>query len=1223
MVLATAVLILGYALSPPPAGAATVTVGGLTTNGRVNPLGIAGGGPVFGWISTSARRGVTQTAYQIKVGTEPGRGNVWVSAMVKDSAQVNVAYAGPALAPGTRYFWQVQVWDEQGKGSEWSAPAWFETGLLSAADWGPAAWIGRPAPSYTGWNDYSVTMDFRLDSVAFGTFLRAQSPGNAYMWQINAGADGSAVPSLVPHVLVNGKYTVLGSVDLRPFGFTRAELLDGTHKVTYEVAGGTVRTVLDGVAVDTRSVSHFTHGLAGVRTHGSESVTVGSLKIVKPDGTVLAQPDFSANPFRGGTLSGGKVTVSGTVDAFVNDPESYGPLLRTGFSTAPGKTVASARVYASAHGVYELSLNGRKVGDQFLAPGYTEYAKRVQSQTYDVTDLVRAGANGFGAKLGDGWWAGKIGLAGKGQYGTDLAVVARLKITYNDRSVQWVDTGSDWKWAPGPYAATDNQLGETYDARAERPGWDLPGFDAAGWRPVVVRASDTAKLSPQPDEPVRQTEVLDTVAVTRPGAGVTVYDLGQNMVGVPRVRITGKKGQTARLRHAEVLNRDGTLYTANLRAASATDHYTFAADGTVTYQPTFTQHGFRYIEVTGLDTPPAAGDVKGVVLGSDLPRTGTLTTSDTMLNKLLSNVAWGARGNFLSIPTDTPARDERLGWTGDISIFAPTANYLSDTRAFLGKWMTDVRDEQKGSGSIPAVVPSTNGAFDASGVGWDDAVITVPYAVWKAYGDTRILQDNYAAMSKFFAYAKASAGADNLETGRLTFFTGDWLHLDDPSDQGVLGTAIWAQDVRMMAEAAGALGKTAEAAEYADLYQRIRSAFTKAYVAEDGTVLGNSQTGYALALGKDLITDPALKAKAGKKFVAKLARTDNHLRTGFIGTPWLLPALSAIGRDDLAYTLLRKEDYPSWGYEIKKGATTIWERWNSIQPDGSFGPVDMNSFNHYAYGAVADWMHQNIGGIRPETAGYRTSVVEPRLGGGLTSGEGRLQTVYGLLSNSWKTDGDRLAMNVTVPVNTTAKVVVPSGAVKESGKSLETADGVISAAYDADRKATVVTVGSGTYAFTATDVTAPPTEQVSDHVDFGEPASETAHAVTGSPTSGTGLEAGLTRRYSDNGTPGSWFSARVKVPAAGKPFLLRVLETWNTPGVKDYDVYVGDTLVKHVRDTRAEGGQGASLHEITVDRPDILANDGTVTVKFQYPAANGPRQYYDPSVADLWAIASP
>ncbi|MGW5742013.1 family 78 glycoside hydrolase catalytic domain [Amycolatopsis sp. NPDC003861] len=703
---------------------------------------------------------------------------------------------------------------------------------------------------------------------------------------------------------------------------------------------------MDGVVVDTRTATDFPSGRAGLRTYDAESVTVTKFAVTKPDGSVLANPEFAVpNPFTGGSIDHGALTVTGSTDALFAGRDSFEPLLRTSFSTTPGKRVAQARVYASAHGVYQLTLNGRKVGDQCLAPGYTEYAKRIQSQTYDVTELVRAGANGFGAALGDGWWAGKIGLAGKGQYGTDLALVARLKITYADGGVQWVDTAPGWKWSTGPFAATDNQLGETYDARLEQPGWAAAGFDDSAWAPVVTRPSDTAKLSPQPDEPVRETQVLTTKAVSHPAPGVTVYDLGQNMVGVARVKLTGKAGETVKLRHAEVLNPDGTMYVANLRAATATDYYRFAKDGTSTYQPTFTQHGFRYLEVTGLATPPAAADVRGVVWGSDLRRTGTLGTSDGMLNQLLSNVSWGARGNFLSIPTDTPARDERLGWTGDINIFAPTASYLSDTRAFLGKWLTDVRDEQKSSGSIPAVVPSTNGAFDESGVGWEDALITVPYAVWHAYGDGQVLRDNYDAMSRFFAYARASAGPDNLETGRLTFFTNDWLNLDDPSDQGVLGTAIWAQDVRMMAE-----------------------------MAADGTVLGDSQTGYALALGMDLVTDPALKAKAGAKYVAKLAQSDNHLKTGFIGTPWLMPTLTNIGRDDLAYTLVSKKDYPSWGYEIGKGATTLWERWNSIQPDGTFGPVDMNSFTSAAGSPTPK------GPSTPSTGGCRMPGASPVAG---------------------------------------------------------------------------------------------------------------------------------------------------------------------------------------------------------------------------------------------------
>ncbi|WP_255410297.1 family 78 glycoside hydrolase catalytic domain [Amycolatopsis sp. CA-128772] len=696
---------------------------------------------------------MTQTAYELEVGRAPGTADVWRSSgRVASARQVDVGYGGPAPASGTRYSWRVRVWDDRGTPSPWSRAAWFETGLLTAADWGQAAWIGKPTPAYDQWTDYTVTETFRLNNLAFGTFLRARDANHAYMWQINAGDFPASGPYLRPHRRLDGDYAVPAEVDLRPFGFTRAGLLAGTHTVAYAVEGTTIRTTLDGVVVDTRTVAGFPSGRAGLRTYGTQSVTVSAFTVTRPDHPVLADAEFAVpHPFTGGRIDHGELTVAGATDALLTGCDADEPLLRTAFRTTPGKRVAQARVYASAHGVYQLTLNGRKVGDQYLAPGCTEYAKRIQSRTYDVTGLVRAGANGFGAALGDGWWAGKIGLAGKGQYGTDLALVARMKITYTDGSVQWADTTPDGKWRAGPSAATDNQLGETYDARFGQPGWADAGFDDSAWAAVVTRSSDTSKLVPQPDEPVRETQVLATKAASTPQPGVTVYDLGQHMVGVARVKLTGKAGKTVRLRHAEVLPARLPL-----------------------------PRGHRLGDAAARRRRP------GRRLGSDLRRTGTLGTSDGLLNQLLSNVSWGARGNFLSIPTDTPARDERLGWTGDIDIFAPTASYLSDTRAFLGKWLTDVRDEQKSSGPIPAVVPSTNGAFDESGVGWDDALITVPYAVWHAYGDAQVLRDNHDAMSRFFAYARASAGPDHLETGRLTFFTDDWLNLDDPSDQGVL-----------------------------------------------------------------------------------------------------------------------------------------------------------------------------------------------------------------------------------------------------------------------------------------------------------------------------------------------------------------------------------------------------------------------------------------------------
>jgi alpha-L-rhamnosidase len=1045
------------------------TVQALTTNGRVNPLGIGGEEPVFGWQLASTRRATSQKAYEVQVGRARGSADVWSSGRVKSDRQVGVRYGGPELEPATRYYWRVRAWDDKGMASRWSADAHFETGLLQPDDWGGAQWITRPVPpsELDKWTDYTATVEFKLDNAAFGMFLRAPDVSNGYMWQFSVTGP---TPMLRLHKQVKGNYTVVQEVDLAPYGFTDADLLAGRHTVRYDVAGTTITTTLDGKQVNTFTDSTFTKGYMGFRTHSccGERGTVYDAVVTGADGGTLLDTDFASgrNPFTDGEIVDSALAVSGTTDALYGPAARPLPLLRKDFATQTGKKVASARVYASALGLYELEINGKPVGDQVLAPGWTNYDKRIQSQTYDVTKLLASGDNVIGASLASGWWAGKVGIGWSRQYGDTPALVAKMRITYTDGSTQWVATDGSWKAAEGPYAKADLQDGETYDARLEPTGWSRPGFDDARWEPVATLESRTALLVPQSDEPVRRTQVLDARKMTEPTPGTYVYDLGQNMVGVSRLTLTGSAGQTAKIRYAEVLNKNGTLYTDNFRSAKVTDRYTFAQSGKATYEPTFTQHGFRYIEITGVTEPPALSDVKGVVWGSDLATTGTLKTSDTMLDQLVSNISWSQRGNFLSIPTDTPARDERLGWTGDISLFAPTANYLVDTRAFLSHWMADVRNSQHPDGDLPAVVPSPQGQLSDSGVGWSDVMITVPYSVWHSYDDTRILRENYAAMQKFFQFVRDSAGPDLLEPGRTTFFTNDWLNLDDPTEQGILGTAYYAEDARMMAEVAGALGDTAAASDYGKLSADIRDAFTKAYVAADGTVKGNSQTGYALSLGMNLISDPALAEKAGQKFVAKLALTDYHLRTGFIGTPLLLPALSRIGRDDLAYKMLLHKDYPSWGYEVANGATTMWERWNSIMPDGSFGPVDMNSFNHYAYGAVGNWMFQNIGGLSAIEPGYKRSRIAPVPGGNLTQGSGSLKTVYGPLSSRWSTRNGALDLKVTVPVNTVAEVHVPAKsrwAVTEGGRRAEAAKGI--RFLRMENGAAVFEVGSGSYSF--------------------------------------------------------------------------------------------------------------------------------------------------------------
>jgi alpha-L-rhamnosidase len=1065
-----------------------LTVTNLTCNGRANPLGIGTNDISFSWSSVAGGRGVVQGAYQVRVGTTPGGTDVWDSGLVSSNRQTDLTLpAGVLLAPAKRYYWQVRVQDGSAVLSDWSQAAWFETGLLTTADWAEADWITRPvqSPDLTQWSNYTATVVFTLQSQAFGFFLRSSTDGqNAYMWQINVTGGN---PVLKAHKRVNGTYTVLATVNLASFGFSNAGLTGTTNTLQFVVSGDSITTKLNGITVDSRSDATFARGVVGFRTFDTEAGYVQQVQVVKAVGGTLIDPNFSLgeNGFSGGSLANGALSVSANTDAvFANLPSSL-PLLRGKFVTT--NSIVSARVYASAQGLYEVTINGQKAGDQFLAPGWTAYDKRIQAQTYDITSLVQTGTNVIGVALADGWYRGKVGIGWTQAYGSQLAFIAKIKVTYANGISQWFASDAGWQASDGPYVKDDLQDGETYDAKLEQPGWDTASFDDSQWMTAGTVANVSSRLVPQPDEPIRLITVLTATNRTQPVAGKWIYDLGQNMVGVGRIRLTGTNGQIITIRQGEELYRTGAqtgqLYTDNLRTAKATDIYAFATNGTVTYQPKFTQHGFRYIEISGVTTPPAATDVQGVVIGSNLPGDGDLQTSSPLLNKLVSNIRWGQRGNFLSIPTDTPARDERLGWTGDINVFAPAAARYQDTRAFLAKWMTDVRDAQKGNGNIPAVVPQPLGQFDASGVGWEDAVITVPHSVWRATGDRQILRANWAAMKAFYAFVSNSATADGdlLEQGRSSWFSGDWLSLEQNwnrlEEHKVIATAYFAEDSRMMSEMATAMGETGLAAQWAALVPQIRAAFVAAYRSPDGSIYQGTQCAYALALGMDMIADPTQRAQTVAKYVSKLAADNNHLRTGFLGTPWLLPALSKIGRDDLGMRLLLNEDYPSWGFPISIGATTMWERWNSIQPDLTFGPVDMNSFNHYAYGAVGDWMFGNLGGIQALAPGYQQSRIAPLVGyGGLTNASCFQQTPFGRLATAWNLSNGTCSLTAEIPVNATAIIHVPqkSGTtVFEGGIPADTAPGV---SYLGTTNGTAVySVGSGFYTFTSTPELSAPT----------------------------------------------------------------------------------------------------------------------------------------------------
>ncbi|HYL64980.1 MAG TPA: glycoside hydrolase family 78 protein [Candidatus Methylomirabilis sp.] len=753
------------------------------------------------------------------------------------------------------------------------------------------------------------------------------------------------------------------------------------------------------------------------------------------------------------------------------------PMLRREFALNAKKKVQRARIYVSAMGLYELELNGKRVGDEYFTPGWTAYDFRYQYQTYDVTGMLESGANCLGALLGDGWFRGRSGWQGRrNSYGKKLALLVQLLIRYTDGTQEIVTSDEKWKAATGAVLMSDIYDGETYDARLEKKGWSSADYDDKEWKGVTLMEAPKAKIVAQAGPPVKEIQELKPVKVFTTPAGDTVLDMGQNMVGWVRFRVTAPAGTTITLRHAEVLDSKGNLYTANLRTAKETIRYTTRGGGEETYEPHFTFQGFRYVAVGGLPEEVKAGDFTGVVVYSAMTRTGTFETSNAMLNQLEHNIIWGQKGNFVDVPTDCPQRDERLGWTGDAEVFAPTASFNFDTASFYEKWMKDVALDQEDDGAVPFVIPNAlthdtrKGA--AASAGWADVATVVPWTVYQAFGDKRILEEQYPSMKAWVEYMRRAAGDKYIWNTGFSF--GDWLAFatTSPAYPGAttavdfLQTAYFAHSTELLAKTAEVLGKRADAAEYEELEAKIRAAFVKEFVTPNGRLSSDTQTAYALALEFDLLPE-AMRAEAAARLAADVKKF-GHLTTGFLGTPVLCKALSDYGYLDEAYMLLNRKEYPSWLYPVTKGATTIWERWDGEKPDGSFQDVGMNSFNHYAYGAIGDWMYSVLAGIEidEQAPGYKHILIEPRPGGGLSYAKAAVESMYGRVASGWKMEGGKLTLSVEVPANTTATVRVPKAKlseVSEGGKAIEGRAEFSGAKQAGD--AVVIEVGSGSYVF--------------------------------------------------------------------------------------------------------------------------------------------------------------
>ncbi len=886
------------------AGFSKNAVSNLKCDYHVNPLGIDVAQPRLSWQIVAGENNFIQQAYEIRVAEtadnlRKGSKQVWHTGKVNSSESVNVTYGGPAAGPMQRLWWQVRIWDAKNNASEWSAPAYWEMGLLKAADW-KASWI----------------------------------------------------------------------------------------------------------------------------RYGEEK------------------------------------------DNLVSRPSQY---FRKEFSLT--KKIKSARVYVTALGLYELHLNGKKVGKDLFTPGWTSYKNRIQYQTYDVTSLLGT-TNTIGAIVGDGWYRGNIGFKGqRSYYGDKSALLAQLEISYTDGTSETINTDSSWKATTGPILESDIYNGESYDARMELTGWDQTGYAGSKWNSAVVYEYGKDKLIAPQGVPVQAIEEIKPVKLFKTPNGETVLDMGQNMVGVVRLKVKGNSGDKVVLKYAEVLDKAGNFYTDNLRAAKCTDTYMLKGGSEEVYQPLFTFHGFRFVKLEGLAADPALDQVTGIVIHSAMAPTGTFTCSDSLINQLQHNIQWGQKGNFLDVPTDCPQRDERLGWTGDAQVFSMTAAFNFDVAAFYTKWMKDLTADQFENGRVPHVIPDVlNGGGGATA--WADASIIVPWTVYKVYGDKRILVDQYKSMKAWVEYMHKRAGDKNLWTGDEHF--GDWLAFATSSssypgattEKDLIATAYYAHSSRLLSQIAAILGKTEDAAFYANLSEAVKKAFIEEFVTKNGRVVSHTQTGYSLALAFDLLPENLKKNAA--EYLAADVKKMGHLTTGFVGTPLLCQTLSDTGNDGLAFMLLNRKKYPSWLYPVTQGATTIWERWDGQKPDGSFQDVGMNSFNHYAYGAIGEWLYKHVAGLDLDSQhpGYKHILFYPHPGGGLTTASVELKSMYGPVKSSWSLNQAQFTYEVTVPANSTATVTLPYADLAKVMLNQLPVSGSKVCKAEQNGDVTIVQIGSGNYQFT-------------------------------------------------------------------------------------------------------------------------------------------------------------
>ena len=1062
--------------------AADLNVANLRCEQLINPLGIDAREPRLNWNLESQQRpqelrAQTQTAYQILVASSrealvEGRGDLWDSGKVESDQCIQVAYAGAPLASHAECWWKVRVWDQDGKESAWSEPARWTMGILDPAEW-KAQWIGlddtgKPA-------EEKAFQQAKWIWFPEGEPAKSAPVAKRYFRRIVEIPAGSTVDNAVCEIVADNKFVLF---------VNGQKSVDGGMGIIDAPVAKYLNPGRNVIAIEAENFGDNPNpaGLLAqleIKLVGGKTITVGT------DASWKSSDTISGGAWLAATFDDSAWKPAKELGPYAMEPwagirkeeviKIPARMLRKNFEAGPN--VKRATAYMSGLGLSELYVNGQKVSDDVLSPGLTEYNKRVFYVTRDVTPLLKEGVNAVGVWLGNGrYYAPRIGSPTATRTYGFPKLLFHLRIEYADGTVREVVSDTSWKLTTdGPIRTNCEYDGETYDARLQLEGWNTPEFNDSTWQNAKQVDSPGGVMSAQMIEPIKVVETLKPIGRSNPAPGVYIFDMGQNMVGWCRIKVEAPSGTTVSLRHAETIRDDGTLYLDNIRGAKVTDLYTCAGGGVETYEPRFTYHGFRFVEVTGWPGEPPMDAIEGRVVHDAVPQAGTFTCSNQVLNNIYHNIVWGVSGNYRSISTDCPQRDERQGWLGDRSEESRGEGYLHDISALYAKWVCDMHDAQKDSGSVSDVCPSYWPLYNDN-VTWPSTFIIVPNMLYEQYGDMRVIERHYDGLKKWIDHMSGYIKDDIISKDNY----GDWcvppeeqslIHSKDPlrkTPAELLATSYFYHDLGLMARYAGLLGKADDKAEFLALAERLKTAFNKKFLDRDKAVYGNgSQTSQVLPLAYGMVP-PEYKDRVFNYLVDKImVEGKGHIGTGLIGGQWLNRVLSDNGRPDVAYTIAGQTDYPSWGYMIEKGATTIWELWNGDTADPA-----MNSHNHVMLvGDLGIWMYEYLGGIRPDlerALAFKRITLKPTLVPGLEFVKATYQSQMGPISSEWKRDGASLVWNFSIPANTVATVYVPAkdaASVTESGKPMAEADGV--EFLRMENGAAVFEAGSGTYSVTA------------------------------------------------------------------------------------------------------------------------------------------------------------